>query len=89
MLTPEIRVYYNFRHPRNEQGVRLVMITKSKTIAVTLILLLGATVVFSLPHVAVLDTILAAGMDPTAAVPVTDKIIEELVNSGKLSLIHI
>jgi TolB-like protein len=63
------------------------MIIKSKTIAVTLILLLGATAVFSLPHVAVLDTILAAGMDPTVAIPVTEKIIEELVNSGKFTVL--
>jgi TolB-like protein len=63
------------------------MITKSKTIAVALILFLGATAVFSLPHVAVLDTILAAGIDPTAAMPVTDKIIEELVNSGKFTVL--
>jgi TolB-like protein len=63
------------------------MIIKRKIIAVALILLLGATAVFSLPHVAVLDTILAAGMDPTAAIPVTDKIIEELVNSGKFTIL--
>jgi len=63
------------------------MIIKSKIIAVALILLLGATAVFSLPHVAVLDTILAAGMDPTAAIPITDKIIEELLNSGKYTVL--
>jgi TolB-like protein len=63
------------------------MIVKSKTIAVVVILFLCAAAVFSLPHVAVLDTILAAGMDPTAAVPVTDKIVEELVNSGKYTVL--
>jgi TolB-like protein len=63
------------------------MIAKSKTIAVAAVLFICATTVFSLPHVAVLDTILAAGMDPTAAVPVTDKIIEELVNSGKFTVL--
>jgi TolB-like protein len=63
------------------------MTITSKTIAVVLTLLLCATVVFSQPHVAVLQTILAAGMDPTAAVPVTEKIIEELVNSGKFTVL--
>ena len=63
------------------------MIIKSKTIAVALTLLLSAAAVFSLPHVAVLETILAAGMDPTAGVPVTDKIVEELVNSGKFTVL--
>jgi len=63
------------------------MIAKTKIIVVVLVLFLGAAAVFSLPHVAVLDTILAAGMDPTASVPVTDKIIEELVNSGKFTVL--
>ena len=39
------------------------------------------------PQVAVLDAVLAAGMDKTVAVPITDKIIEELVNSGKYTVI--
>ena len=38
------------------------MRNKSRTLALALILFLGAAAVFSLPHVAVLDTILAAGM---------------------------
>ena len=42
---------------------------------------------FAKPHVAVLDAVLAAGMDKTVAVPITDKIIEELVNSGKYTVI--
>ena len=63
------------------------MTTNRKTITVVLTLLLSAAAVFSLPHVAVLETILAAGMDPTAAVPVTDKIVEELVNSGKFTVL--
>jgi TolB-like protein len=50
------------------------------------ILLLPAFV-FAKPQVAVLDTILAAGMDKTVAAPITDKIIEELVNSGKYTVI--
>ena len=63
------------------------MTAKLKSIAVALFLFLCAAAVFSLPHVAVLDTILAPGMDPTVAVPVTDKIVEELVNSGKFTVI--
>jgi len=42
---------------------------------------------FAKPQVAVLDTILAVGMDKTVAAPITDKIIEELVNSGKYTVI--
>ena len=42
---------------------------------------------FAKPHVAVLDAVLAAGMDKTVAAPITDKIIEELVNSGKYTVI--
>jgi len=60
---------------------------ESKSIAVALFLFLCAASVFSLPHVAVLDAILAPGMDPSAKIPVTDKIIEELVNSGKFVVI--
>jgi TolB-like protein len=63
------------------------MSAESRFIAVIVFLLMCATAAFSLPHVAVLDTILASGMDPTASVPVTDKIIEELVNSGKYVVI--
>jgi len=42
---------------------------------------------FAKPQVAVLDAILAAGMDKTVAVPIIDKIMEELVNSGKYVVI--
>jgi len=42
---------------------------------------------FARPQVAVLETILAAGMDKTVSAPITDKIIEELVNSGKYTVI--
>jgi TolB-like protein len=42
---------------------------------------------FARPQVAVLDAILAAGMDKTVAAPITDKILEELVNSGKYTVI--
>ena len=65
----------------------MIITAKLKSIAVALFLFLCATAVFPLPHVAVLDTILAPGMDPTVAVPVTDKIVEELVNSGKFTVI--
>jgi TolB-like protein len=63
------------------------MTTKPKSIAVALFFILIAAAVFSVPQIAVLDAILAPGMDPAAAVPVTDKIIEELVNSGKFTVI--
>ena len=56
----------------------MIMTAKLKSIAFALFLFLFAAAVFSLPHVAVLATILAPGMDPTVAVPVTDKIVEEL-----------
>ncbi len=42
---------------------------------------------YAKPQVAVLDTVLAAGMDKTVAAPITDKLIEELVNSGKYTVI--
>jgi TolB-like protein len=42
---------------------------------------------FARPQVAVLDAVLAAGMDKTVAAPITDKIVEELVNSGKYTVI--
>jgi TolB-like protein len=42
---------------------------------------------YAKPQVAVLDTVIAAGMDKTVAVPITDKLIEELVNSGKYTVI--
>jgi len=63
------------------------MTTKSKSIAVAAFLFLSAAAVFSVPQIAVLDAILAPGIDPTVALPVTDKIIEELVNSGKFTVI--
>jgi TolB-like protein len=42
---------------------------------------------YAKPQVAVLDTVVAAGMDKTVAAPITDKIIEELLNSGKYTVI--
>ena len=59
----------------------------SKTALLVLSLLILPALAFAKPQVAVLDTILAAGMDKTAAAPITDKIIEELVNSGKYTVI--
>lgn len=41
----------------------------------------------ALPQVAVLDTILSAGMDPAVKSPITDKIVEELVKSGKYKVL--
>jgi hypothetical protein len=38
---------------------------------------------FALPQVAVLRTAVSAGIDPTVAEPITEKIIEALVDSGK------
>jgi len=42
---------------------------------------------FALPQVAVLDTILSVGMDPAVRSPVTDKIVEELVKCGKYKVL--
>jgi TolB-like protein len=61
---------------------------KNSRIALLILgILLLPAFVFAKPQVAVLDTILAAGMDKTVAAPITDKIIEELVNSGKYTVI--
>jgi len=62
-----------------------------KRASVVLLICLAALIVPSAlaaaPQVAVLDAVLAAGIDPTVAAPVTDKIIEELVNSRKFTVI--
>ncbi|MBT3272997.1 MAG: hypothetical protein HN368_07575 [Spirochaetales bacterium] len=42
---------------------------------------------FCLPSIAILDAILADGVDITAKVPVTEKIIEEIVTSGKYTVL--
>ena len=42
---------------------------------------------YAAPQVAVLDSVLAAGIDPTISAPITDKIIEELVNSRRFTVI--
>ena len=59
----------------------------SRIILLVLGILLLPAFAFAKPQVAVLDTILAVGMDKTVAAPITDKIIEELVNSGKYTVI--
>jgi TolB-like protein len=59
------------------------MAVRRKPLVFGLFLFACAATVFAIPQVAVLDTILAAGTDPTVAGPVTDKIIEELIRSGK------
>ena len=59
----------------------------SKVALLVLCILVLPAFVFAKPQVAVLDTVLAAGMDKTVAAPITDKIIEELVNSGKYTVI--
>jgi|GEM_PF-3142821 len=43
--------------------------------------------VFSLPQLAILEAILAAGIDPTVGPLVTSKIEEEFVNSGKYTVL--
>ena len=63
------------------------MLPKRKTITIGIVLFSCTLAAFSVPQVAVLNTILAAGIDPTVSVPVTDKIIEEMVNSGKFIVI--
>ena len=63
-------------------------VMKNSRIALLVLgILLLPAFVFARPQVAVLDTILAVGMDKTVAAPITDKIIEELVNSGKYTVI--
>lgn len=42
---------------------------------------------FALPQIAVLDTIMAPGLDASAALPITERIIEELVLSGKYTIL--
>jgi TolB-like protein len=59
----------------------------SKTALLLLCILILPAFAFAKPQVAVLDTVLAAGMDKTASPPITDKIIEELLNSGKYTVI--
>ncbi len=52
-----------------------------------LIFFLCAFAAFSVPQVAVINAVLAKGIDPTVAAPITDKIIEEMIRSGKFIVI--
>ncbi len=47
------------------------------------VLLLLPGTIFAVPRVAVLDALIPEDMDSAVVVPITDKIMEELVNSGK------
>lgn len=46
-----------------------------------------ASLAYSLPTIAVLDALLEDNVDPSAKVPVTEKIIEEIVGSGKYTVL--
>jgi len=63
------------------------MFLRSKNITIIGLLFICATAAFSVPQVAVLNTLMAPGLDPTVSVPVTDKIIEEMVNSGNFTVL--
>lgn len=56
---------------------------KILSILIIISVFLWPTLLFGLPHLAVLDAFIPKGLDPWISAPVTDKIIEELVNSGK------
>ncbi len=60
---------------------------KNGIVVIAVFFLFCAASGFAAPHVAVLNAILTPGMDPTVSVPVTDKIIEELVKSGRYTVI--
>lgn len=59
----------------------------SKKLIAFVLLFLAPAMMFALPQVAVLDTVLSAGMDPAVRSPVTDKIVEELVKCGKYKVL--
>lgn len=63
------------------------MFKPGKKLIVFILLFLAPAIMFALPQVAVLDTILSAGMDPAVKSPITDKIVEELVKSGKYKIL--
>ncbi len=56
---------------------------KTLSILIIISVFLWPTLLFGLPQLAVLDAFIPKGLDPGIGAPVTDKIIEELVNSGK------
>jgi TolB-like protein len=59
---------------------------KARPCAIVIFLLIG-TALSALPKVAVLDAVLAQGMDPNISIGVTEKISEELVKSGKYTVL--
>ncbi len=63
------------------------MYKPNKKLIVLVLLFLAPAMMFALPQVAILDTVLSAGMDPAVRSPVTDKIVEELVKCGKYKVL--
>lgn len=63
------------------------MLKIDKNLIILILIFLAPAIMFALPQVAVLDTILSAGMDPAVRSPVTDKIVEELVKCGKYKVL--
>jgi TolB-like protein len=59
---------------------------KARIFAILLFCFCGVAL-FALPKVAVLDAVLPAGMDPNISIGVTEKISEELVSSGKYTVL--
>jgi len=63
------------------------MAKPGRKLIIFVLLFLAPAMLFALPQVAVLDTILSVGMDPAVRSPVTDKIVEELVKCGKYTVL--
>ncbi|UCF96043.1 MAG: PorT family protein [Spirochaetaceae bacterium] len=63
------------------------MITRKSVVLIVTLILAVPLLGFSLSQLAVLEAILAAGIDPAAAPLITSKIEEEFVNSGKYSVL--
>ena len=63
------------------------MYKPNKKLIALVLLVLAPAMMFALPQVAILDTVLSAGMDPAVRSPVTDKIVEELVKCGKYKVL--
>jgi TolB-like protein len=59
------------------------MKSRKSIVLITTFFLIVPLIGFTLPQLAVLEAILAAGIDPAAAPLITSKIEEEFVNSGK------
>ena len=58
-----------------------------RAIPVALFVVLAAVAVWSQPKVAVLDAIIPKNMDPSVIIPVTEKIAERLVVSGRFTVL--